>query len=41
MISLRGILEDILEPSIPVHRVAVRALAFNLRYFVDRLQAGR
>lgn len=40
-ISDRGTLEDVSEPGAPIHRVAVRALAFNLKYLMDRMDAGR
>ena len=36
-ISTRGTLEEIAEPLAPIHRVAVRALAFNLKYVMDRM----
>lgn len=41
VISPRGTLEDVIEPSVPVQRVAVRALVFDLRYLLDRLDTGR
>jgi hypothetical protein len=37
LISARGTLEDVIEPSVPVQRVAVRALVFDLRYLLERL----
>lgn len=40
-ISSRGTLEEVSEPVAPIHRVAVRALAFNLKYLTDRMDAGR
>lgn len=41
VISDRGTLEDVTELSRPIHRVAVRALAFNLRYLIERMESGR
>lgn len=40
-ISARGTLEEVSEPVTPIHRVAVRALAFNLKYLMERMDAGR
>lgn len=37
VISPRGTLEDVIEPNVPVQRVAVRALVFDMRYLLDRL----
>lgn len=40
-ISARGTLEETSEPAAPIHRIAVRVLAFNLKYLMDRMDAGR
>lgn len=40
-ISARGTLEEFTEPALPIHRVAVRALVFNLKYLMDRMDSGR
>lgn len=41
VISDRGTLEVVIEPGRPIHRVAVRALVFDLRYLLDRMESGR
>lgn len=40
-ITPRGTLEDVTEVASPIHRVAARALVFNLRYLMDRMESGR
>lgn len=40
VISDRGTLEDVTEPARPIHRVAARALAFNLKYLMERMDTG-
>lgn len=40
-ISARGRLEEVSQPVVSIHRVAVRALAFNLKYLIERMDAGR
>ena len=40
-ISARGTLEEVSEPRAPIHRVAVRALVFNLKYLMERMDADR
>ena len=41
VISVLGNLEEVTEPVWRIHRVAARALAFNLKYLVGRMDAGR
>lgn len=41
VISDRGSLTDVIEPGRPIHRVAVRALVFDLRYLLERMESGR
>ena len=40
VISDRGTLEDVTEPARPIHRVAARALAFNLKFLLDKMEAS-
>lgn len=37
VLSASGILAEVNEPIVPIHRVAARALAFNLKYLVERM----
>ena len=41
VISDRGTLGEVTEPELPIHRVAVRALFFNVRYLLERMESGR
>lgn len=40
-ISDRGALEDVIEPGQPIQRVAARALVFDLRYLMERMDSGQ
>ena len=41
-VSARGTLEEVSESAAPIHRIAVRALAFNMKYLVSQMEgAGR
>lgn len=40
-ISAQGTLEEVAEPAPPFHRVAVRALMFDLKYLLERMDSGR
>ena len=41
IISNRGSLENVIDAGQPMHRVAARALVFDLRYLMDRIDSGR